>query len=299
MQPRPHGTYSIVAFDPETGEAGAAVQSHWFSVGSLCTWARPGVGAVATQSVVEPAHGPNILDRLQAGAAAADALEAALAADALARVRQVAVADTRGGIAVHTGPDCIPEAGDAKGAQHSCQANMMGRATVPAAMSAAFTRARGDLAERLMTALEGAEAEGGDVRGRQSAAIVVAPAAGEPWQLRVDLRVEDHADPIAELRRLLQLQRAYALAGEADELMGEGRYDEAAPLYLRAAELAPESDELLFWAGLGIAQKGDLEAGVDAVRRAIRKHPGWATLLDRLSPEFAPAGEAVRRALGG
>ena len=174
---------------------------------------------------------------------------------------------------------------------------MMARATVPAAMSAAFERAEGDLGERLMVALEGAEAEGGDVRGRQSAAIVVAPAAGEPWQLRIDLRVEDHADPVGELRRLLQLQRAYGLAGEADELMGEGRYDEAAPLYLRAAELAPESDELLFWAGLGIAQRGDLEAGVDAVRRAIAKHPGWATLLDRLSPEFAPAGEAVRRAL--
>ena len=295
--PRPHGTYSIVAFDPATGEAGAAVQSHWFSVGSLCTWARPGVGAVATQSVVEPAHGPGVLDRLQAGAGAEEALRAALDADALARVRQVGVADTRGGIAVHTGEDCIPEAGHATGPDHACQSNMMARATVPAAMSAAFERAEGDLGERLMVALEGAEAEGGDVRGRQSAAIVVAPAAGEPWQLRIDLRVEDHADPVGELRRLLQLQRAYGLAGEADELMGEGRYDEAAPLYLRAAELAPESDELLFWAGLGIAQRGDLEAGVDAVRRAIAKHPGWATLLDRLSPEFAPAGEAVRRAL--
>jgi len=295
--PRPHGTYSIVAFDPATGETGAAVQSHWFSVGSLCTWARPGVGAVATQSVVEPAHGPRVLDRLQAGATAEEALRAALGADPLARVRQVGVADTRGGIAVHTGDDCIREAAHATGPDHACQANMMARATVPAAMSAAFERAEGDLAERLIVALEGAEAEGGDVRGRQSAAIVVAPAAGEPWQLRIDLRVEDHADPVAELRRLLHLQRAYGLAGEADELMGEGRYDEAAPLYLRAAELAPESDELLFWAGLGIAQKGDLEAGVDAVRRAIAKHAGWATLLDRLSPEFAPAGEAVRRAL--
>jgi uncharacterized Ntn-hydrolase superfamily protein len=295
--PRPHGTYSIVAFDPATGEAGAAVQSHWFSVGSLCTWARPGVGAVATQSVVEPAHGPRVLDRLQAGASAEEALRAVLEADALARVRQVGVAGARGGIAVHTGDDCIPEAGHATGADHACQSNMMARATVPAAMSAAFERAEGDLGERLMVALEGAEAEGGDIRGRQSAAIVVAPAAGEAWQLRIDLRVEDHADPVGELRRLLHLQRAYGLAGEADELMGEGRYDEAAPLYLRAAELAPESDELLFWAGLAIAQKGDLEAGVDAVRRAIAKHPGWATLLDRLSPEFAPAGEAVRRAL--
>jgi uncharacterized Ntn-hydrolase superfamily protein len=296
---RPHGTYSIVAADPESGEVGAAVQSHWFSVGSLCLWARPGVGAVATQSVVEPAHGPRILDRLAAGETAAAALDAALAADALARMRQVGVVDTRGGVAVHTGGDCIAEAGHTSGAGHSCQSNMMARETVPAAMSAAFERAEGDLAERLMVALEGAEAEGGDVRGRQSAAIVVAPASGEPWRLRVDLRVEDHADPVTELRRLLKLQRAYGLATEADELMGEGRYDEAAPLYLRAAELAPESDELLFWAGLGIAQKGDLEAGVDAVRRAIEQHPGWATLLERLSPEFAPAGEAVRRILAG
>ncbi len=294
---RPHGTYSIVAFDPATGAVGAAVQSHWFSVGSLCVWARPGVGAVATQSVVEPAHGPGILDRMADGADAPTALAAALAADALARVRQVGAVDARGDVAVHTGTDCIPAAGDLARAHHACQANMMARETVPQAMSAAFRRAEGDLAERLMVALEGAEAEGGDVRGRQSAAIVVAAASGEPWRLQVDLRVEDHADPVAELRRLLTLQRAYGLATEADELMGEGRYDEAAPLYLRAAELAPQSDELLFWAGLGIAQKGDLEAGTDAVRRAIEQHPGWATLLERLSPEFAPAGEAVRRAL--
>jgi uncharacterized Ntn-hydrolase superfamily protein len=294
---RPHGTYSIVAFDPATGEVGAAVQSHWFSVGSLCLWARPGVGAVATQAVVEPAHGPGVLDRIEAGAAAPAALGAALAADPLARVRQVGAVDARGGIAVHTGEDCIREAGHTVGPRHACQANMMARETVPQAMSAAFDRAEGDLAERLMVAVEGAEAEGGDVRGRQSAALVVAAPGGEPWRMHVDLRVEDHADPVAELRRLLKLQRAYGLATAADELMGEGRYDEAAPMYLRAAELAPESDELLFWAGLGIAQKGDLEAGVDAVRRAIGQHPGWATLLERLSPEFAPAGEAVRRAL--
>jgi uncharacterized Ntn-hydrolase superfamily protein len=297
--PRPHGTYSIVAFDPESGAVGAAVQSHWFSVGSLCIWARPGIGAVATQSVVEPAHGPAILDRMEAGADAPGALAAALAADALARVRQVGAVDARGGVAVRTGADCIPMAGEATGRHHTCQSNMMARETVPQAMSAAYGRADGDLAERLMVALEGAEAEGGDVRGRQSAAIVVAAASGEPWRLQVDLRVEDHADPVTELRRLLTLQRAYGLATEADELMGEGRYDDAAPLYLRAAELAPQSDELLFWAGLGIAQKGDVEAGADAVRRAIEQHPGWATLLERLSPEFAPAGEAVRRALRG
>ncbi len=295
--PRPHGTYSVVAFDPATGELGAAVQSHWFSVGSLCAWVRPGVGAVATQSVVEPAHGPHGLDRLGRGEDAAAALAGVLATDALAAVRQVGVVDARGRVAVHTGAGCIPEAGHATGAHWTCQANMMGRATVPDAMSAAFAASDGDLAERLMTALEGAEAEGGDVRGRQSAALLVAPAQGEPWQVRLDLRVEDHADPVGELRRLLRLQRAYELAGEADELMGEGRLDEAAPRYVRAAELAPESDELLFWAGLALAQKGDLEAGVDAVRRAAAVHPGWLTLLDRLSPDLAPAAAAVRQRL--
>jgi uncharacterized Ntn-hydrolase superfamily protein len=294
---RPHGTYSVVALDPDTGELGAAVQSHWFSVGSLCTWARPGVGAVATQSVVEPAHGPHALDRLGRGEDAAAALAGVLATDDLAAVRQVGVVDARGRVAVHTGAGCIPEAGHATGAHWTCQANMMGRATVPDAMSAAFAASGGDLPERLMTALEGAEAEGGDVRGRQSAALLVAPAQGEPWQVRLDLRVEDHADPVGELRRLLRLQRAYELAGEADELMGEGRLDEAAPRYVRAAELAPESDELRFWAGLALAQKGDLGAGVDAVRRAAAVHPGWLTLLDRLSPDFAPAAAAVRQRL--
>jgi len=234
-----------------------------------------------------------------AGASATDALAGVLAADALASVRQVGAVDARGDVAVYTGEHCIPEAGHVVGEHWTCQANMMGRATVPDAMSAAFTASDGDLAERLMTALEGAEAEGGDVRGRQSAALLVVPAAGEPWQFRIDLRVEDHEDPVGELRRLLGLQRAYELAGEADELMGEGRFDEAAPKYVRAAELAPSSDELLFWAGLGIAQKGDLDAGVDAVRRAAAVNPGWLTLIDRLSPDFAPAGEAVRRALRG
>jgi uncharacterized Ntn-hydrolase superfamily protein len=137
------------------------------------------------------------------------------------------------------------------------------------------------------------------VRGRQSAALLVAPAQGEPWRLRFDLRVEDHADPVAELRRLLGLARAYELAGEADELLGQGRAGEAAARYQRAAELAPESDELLFWAGLALAQQGDVRAGADAIRRSASVHPGWLTLLERLSPELAPAGAAVRNELRG
>ena len=294
-----HGTYSIVARDPSTGELGAAVQSHWFSVGSLCTWARPGIGAVATQSVVEPAYGPDVLDRLAAGGASArSALDERLAADPLSRVRQVGVVDARGGIAVHTGADCIPCAGHERGDGFSCQANMMTRDTVPAAMAEAFRAASGTLSERLLAALRGAEAEGGDVRGRQSAAMLVVPASGEPWRWSVDLRVEDHSDPLDELERLLGLHRAYGLADEADELMGAGRLDEAGPLYSRAAELAPESDELLFWSGLAHAQAGDVERGAEIVARAAAKHDGWRVLLARLSPEFAPAGADVRRALG-
>jgi len=293
-----HGTYSIVALDPETGELGAAVQSHWFSVGSLCTWARPGVGAVATQSVVEPAHGPNALDRIAAGASAEEALGALLDADPLRTVRQVGIVDARGGVAVSTGPDCIAHAGDATGAGWSCQANMMERETVPAAMSAAFEAAGGDLAARLLAALQAAQAEGGDVRGRQSAALLVVPPEGEAWRARIDLRVEDHRDPLDELERLLALWRAYELAGAADELMAADRADEAGALYRRAAELAPDSDELLFWAGLAIAHAGDVDEGLAAVRRAAEVQPNWLVLLDRLSPDFAPAGAAVRAALG-
>ncbi len=174
---------------------------------------------------------------------------------------------------------------------------MMARDTVPAAMVAGFEAAEGDLAERLLAALDAAEGEGGDVRGRQSAALVVVPREGEAWQARFDLRVEDHADPVVELRRLVALARAYELAGEADELMASDRAGEAGPLYERAAALAPDSHELLFWAGMAQVHAGDPERGMAAVRRAIEIHPGWRTLLDRLSPDFAPAGERVRREL--
>ena len=172
---------------------------------------------------------------------------------------------------------------------------MMAGEGVPEAMSAAFTAATGLLQERLLAALEGAESKGGDVRGRQSAALVVVPPEGEPWRRTVDLRVEDSRDPLVELRRLLALQRAYDLAGMADELLAAGRPDDAGELYQRAASLAPDSDELLFWSGLARAQAGDLDAGVAAVRRAAEANPNWLVLLERLSPEFAPAGAAVRQ----
>ena len=292
------GTYSIVARDPVTGELGVAVHSHWFSVGSLVSWARPDVGAVATQSVVEPAYGPDALERLAAGSDVEVALDTLTAADPLARLRQVGVVDARGRAVAHTGYDCIAHAGHQVGDGFTCQANMMAADTVPQAMAAAFEAAEGDLAARLTAALDGAESVGGDVRGRQSAALLVVPAQGPAWKARVDLRVDDHHDPLAELSRLLGLQRAYELADQADGLMGAGQTNAAGNLYRRATDLAPGSDELEFWAGLALAQGGDLQAGSAAVDRAAAVNPGWRVLLERLSPELAPAGPQVRRALG-
>jgi uncharacterized Ntn-hydrolase superfamily protein len=292
------GTYSIVARDPGTGQIGVAVQSHWFSVGSIVSWGRAGIGVVATQSIAEPAYGPRLLDRLQAGEAPGAALEALVAEDAAGRYRQVAVIDAGGTVAVHTGDGCIECAGHQTGDGFSAQANMMASAGVWPAMAAAYASTDGPLARRLLVALDAGEAAGGDVRGRQSAALLVVPTEGEAWQCEVELRVEDHPEPLSELRRLLDLNDAYALASEGDERVGEGRYAEAADCYRRAAELAPKSDELLFWSGLSLAQGGDVEGGAEAVRRAIDSHDGWRDLLIRLEVEIAPGAEPVRRALG-
>jgi uncharacterized Ntn-hydrolase superfamily protein len=296
MPPMRRGTYSIVARDPSSGELGVAVQSHWFSVGGVVAWARPGVGAVATQSVAEIAHGPNALDRLQEGLDAEAAIAAVLASDEQASYRQLGVIDAAGRAASHTGAGCIPHAGHVVGEGFACQANMMGPETVPGAMAAAYRDHQGDLAERMMAALLAAEAQGGDVRGRQSSAMLVVPAEGEPWRARIDIRVEDHADPLGELERLLRLARAYEMAGEADELAAEGAHDRATELYMRAAGLAPEADELTFWAGLGVAAQ-DLAAGVELVRSAAAVKPSWLTLLRRLPEDLAPTARAVRGSL--
>lgn len=292
------GTYSIVARDPETGDLGVAVQSHWFSVGSVVSWAEPGVGAVATQSIAEPAYGPRLLERLRSGQGPLPALDELLADDEQSRFRQVAVIDGQGAVAVHTGEGCIPFAGHEEDENFSTQANMMAGPEVWPAMADAFRTATGSLSRRLLAALDAGESAGGDVRGRQSAALVVVPADGEAWERTVELRVEDDRDPLGELRRLLDLADAYAIASEGDDLVGEGRHTEAAERYRRAAELAPASEELLFWAGLAIAQGGDLDGGVERVRAAIEMHSGWRDLLERLEPDIAPAAVAVRGELG-
>jgi uncharacterized Ntn-hydrolase superfamily protein len=292
------GTYSIVARDPDTGELGVAVQSHWFSVGSIVSWGEPGVGTVATQSIAEPAYGPRLLERLRSGQAPREALDELLADDEQPSVRQVAVVDSSGAVAAHTGERCIPYAGHLEGEGFSAQANMMAGPEVWPAMAEAFTTTNGPLPRRLLAALDAGESAGGDVRGRQSAALLVVPAEGEPWRRTVELRVEDNTDPLGELRRLLDLSDAYALADRADTLMAEGRHDEAGEAGRKALELAPASDELVFWAGLGMVQAGDLEGGVERVRSAIEMHSGWRDLLARLGPDIAPSAAAVRDALG-
>lgn len=291
-------TYSIVARDPVSGELGVAVQSHWFSVGPIVPWARPGVGAIATQANVEVAYGPRGLDLLARGAGAGDALAALVAADPLSASRQVAIVDHAGAAAAHTGAGCMAHAGDVQGDGVSCQANIMSAATVwPAMLEAYAAAAAGPLARRLLAALQAAEAHGGDLRGRQSAAVLVVAATGEPWETVVNLRVEDHPAPLEELARLLRLHDAYALAENGDGEVAAGRHDAAAALYRRAAELAPEADELRFWAGLGAAHAGDIDTALADVRAAIEVNPGWRELLRRLTPEQAPAAAAVLAAL--
>jgi uncharacterized Ntn-hydrolase superfamily protein len=291
-------TYSIVARDQQTGELGVAVQSHWFGVGPLVPWARPGIGAVATQANARAAYGPEALELLASGLSAPDALAQLTAADPGAPGRQVAIVDAHGRTAVHTGSAAIAFAGHVTGEQVTCQANMMANARVWPAMLEAFGSAAGPLASRLLAALDAAEQAGGDVRGRQSAALLVVPAQGQAWETSVSLRVEDHAEPLVELRRLFDLQRAYEQAGVGDALTNEGRHAEAAVHYREASELAPGNHELIFWAGLGIALSGDVDRGVELVREAIALQPGWADLLPRLTEEVAPSAPAVCERLG-
>src|SRR4051812_18814035 len=221
------GTYSIVAHDPQTGECGVAVQSHWFSVGSVVTWGRAGVGAVATQSLADPAYGPRLLEALANGEEPDAALQRLVAADEQGRFRQVACVRADGAHAVHTGDGCIAFAGHTTGEGFSAQANMMANDTVWGPLAKAYEAAEGSLPRRLLAALDGAEAAGGDARGRQSAALLVVPREGEEWH-RFELRVEDHPEPLEELRRLVTVREAYDLAEQADEAMGDGRHEDAA-----------------------------------------------------------------------
>lgn len=280
-------TYSIVARDPATGEMGVAVQSHWFSVGSIVTWAEAGVGAVATQSFVDPGYGARGLALMRGGVSAPDALDQLVKADQQRAGRQVAMVDTSGRVSAYTGAAAIAAAGQHIGAGYSVQANMMANDRIWPAMSRAFESATGDLADRMLAALEAAEGAGGDVRGRQSAALLIvnAKGTGRPWvgaDRTFDLRVDDHPDPLKELRRLVRLQRAYAHANRGDELMTEKKVDAALEEYKAASRLAPEILELPFWHAVTLASIGREAEAAPIFKAVFAKEPIWADLVTRL-----------------
>ncbi len=259
---RPGHTFSIVAIDKATGEMGAAVQSHWFSVGSSVIWAESGVGAICTQSFIEASYGPLGLDLMRAGKTAEEALAGLLRTDKYEAVRQVAMLDSKGRVAAHTGKSCIPEAGQFVGDGFSCQANLMLKNTVWDAMSKAFEGTKGELVDRLMAALEAAQAEGGDIRGKQSAAILVVngKSSGAPWKHRVyDLRVEDSPAPLVELKRLIRLNKAYNFMNKGDELLTEGKVEEAMKSYTQAMDMYPDNAEMVFWPAVTLASTGKVE----------------------------------------
>jgi uncharacterized Ntn-hydrolase superfamily protein len=298
-------TFSIVARDPATGELGVAVQSHYFSVGPVVPWAEAGVGAVATQSLVLVDYGPRGLDLMRGGMTARQALDSLLQADSHNEGRQVAMVDARGDVAVHTGKNCIPDAGHQTGNQYSVQANLMASNKVWPAMAEAFERARGDLAERMLQALEAGQKAGGDFRGKQSAAILVvrAQSTGKPWKDWVyNLRVEDNAEPIKELRRLVRLQRAYNLNTRGDEFIAEQKTAEAMKAYEESVKLAPEVVELQFWSALTMYTNGREAEALRLFREVSSRERLWVDVIPRLAkaglfPDDPKKIEEVQRAM--
>ncbi len=284
---RPVATYSIVARDPETGEMGVAVQSHWFSVGPIVPWAEAGVGAVATQSLVDPAYGPLGLELMRTGRTAPEALRSLLAGDEGRAVRQVAMIDAAGRVATHTGDRCIAAAGHVTDEenQFSVQANLMLGEEVWPAMAEAYREATGDLADRMLAALEAAQSVGGDIRGKQSAAIVIvaAQSSGKPWVDRTfDLRIEDHPHPVQELKRLVQLQRAYLHMNAGDAAMEEADFETASREYASAETLAPDIVEIPFWHAVTLASSGEVDKSLPIFKRVFAREPIWAELVPRL-----------------
>ena len=282
---RPVSTYSIVALDEITGELGVAVQSHWFSVGFLVPWAKAGVGAVATQSFVKVDYGPDGLQLMESGMKAADALKTLTSKDEGEAVRQVGMIDIKGNVAAHTGSRCIKYAGHIVGENYSVQANMMANGTVPKAMAVAFEKTKGDLADRMMAALEAAEAEGGDIRGKQSAAMVI--VSGEPsgvdWKdTKLSLRIEDHPTPLIELKRLIRVHRAYQHANMGDHYMETEEIDKALIEYSKAAEYYPENAELPYWSAVALANGGRLEEALPVFRSVFQRNPDLKTMTPRL-----------------
>lgn len=280
-------TYSIVARDPATGELGVAVQTHWFAVGQRVPWAEAGVGAIATQSFTNPALGFDGLKMLKEGRSAREAMDALIAADEGRAVRQVGIVDAKGGVATWTGDRCIPAAGGLTGDGYAVQANLMEKDTVWPAMAKAFEAAEGPLAERMLAALEAAQAEGGDIRGKQSAALIVVAAepTGKPWEdRRIDLRVDDSPQPLAELARLLKLHRAYEHMNNGDLAMEHDDVDGALREYGAAEALFPEHLEMKYWHAVALANAGRVDESLPIFAAVFAGREEWRTLTPRIVP---------------
>ena len=282
----PVHTFSIVARDSVTGDLGVAVQSHYFAVGPVVPWAEPGIGAVATQSFVEVAYGPRGLGLMKAGKSAPEALAELVAADSGRGGRQVAMIDISGRVAAYSGPRCIPAAGHLVGEQFSAQANLMANDRVWPAMARAYRGARGDLAERLLAALEAAQAVGGDIRGQQSAAILIVrgEASDRPWADRImDLRVDDSPRPITELRRLVTAWRAYRWVDRGDSAVTANDLAAAQKAYAEAARLAPDNMEIVFWEAVSLFSVGQEQRALELFREVFAREPHWVKLVPRLT----------------
>jgi uncharacterized Ntn-hydrolase superfamily protein len=286
---RPMHTFSIVARDPDTGEMGVAVQSHWFSVGVLCPWAEAGVGAIATQSFVNVSYGPRGLALLRDGQTASQVVQSLIEADEEREVRQLAVVDAGGNAAAYTGSGCVPEAGHQVGPGFSVQANLMLNDRVWPAMAAAYVEAyeasRGPLAERLVAALQAGQRAGGDIRGKQSAALLVvrAESSGNSWEdALVDLRVEDHGEPIREMARLLQVHRAYEHMNRGDVALEAGDVEGALAAYRSAQEMFPDNLEMRYWHAVSLANLGRVGEALPMFASIFAQDGNWRTLTARL-----------------
>ena len=279
-------TYSIIARDRKTGEMGVGVQSHWFSVGGLVPWGEAGVGVVATQAFVNKAFGLQGLELLKKGKTPQEAIDILLAEDEGKDVRQVAILDSEGRVAVHTGTKCIKHAGHQLGEDFSVQANMMMTNKVWAAMAEKFRNHNElSLPERIIQSLEAAESVGGDIRGKQSAALLV--VAGEApehnWEdPLIDLRIEDHEEPLKELKRLLTLWRAYEHMNDADLAMEQGDKDKALEEYSAAQEIVPDNLEMRYWTAVSLANSNNLEQAIGLFKKVFEKDKNWRILTERL-----------------
>ena len=279
-------TFSIVARDSVTGEMAVAVQSHWFSVGTAVSWAEAGVGAVATQSFVNKSFGIRGLDLLRRGLTAQEALDALLKDDEGREVRQVAIVDTKGNVATHTGKGCIQYATQIKGKQFSVQSNMMLTGDVSKAMASAFESSRSrPLAEKMLLALEAAQKAGGDIRGQQSAALIVVPgkSEGRPWDERtVDLRVDDNKEPIKELRRLYTAHLAYEHMNNGDLATEKNDMVKAMNEYNAAMQLMPSNLEMQYWTAITLANNKQVDKALPILKRVFSADKNWKELTRRL-----------------